>query len=56
MAMELHAEDYTMDMPKIEFSVDKILAEHFFNNLSDANLDHPIMLLSVPLRSAKSGT
>ena len=33
----LHAEDRAMDTPKIEFSVNKILAEHFFNN---PYLDH----------------
>ena len=46
--------DRAVDMPKIEFSANKILAEHFFNNPSDGNLDHPTTLLSVMLRSAKS--
>ena len=37
---ELHAEDHSVDMPKIEFSVNKILAEDFFDNPSDDILDH----------------
>ena len=49
--MELHR---AVDMPKIELSANKILAEHFFNNPSNGNLDHPTMLLSVMLRSVKS--
>ena len=32
--MELHVEDCAVDTPKIKFSVNKILAEHFLNNLS----------------------
>ena len=47
-------EDRAVDMPKIEFSANKILAEHFFNNPSDGHLDHHITLLSVRLRSAKA--
>ena len=43
-----------MDTSKIELSANKILAEHFFNNPFDGNLDHPTTLLSVMLRSAKS--
>ena len=35
IASELHAEDRAMDMPKIKFSANKILAEGFFDNLSD---------------------
>ena len=38
-ASELHAEDRAVDMPKIEFSANKIL-ESFFNNPSDDILDH----------------
>ena len=44
-------EDRAVDMPKIEFSANKILAEHFFNNPSFGNLDHHTTLLSVLLRS-----
>ena len=40
IASELHAEDYAVDMPKIEFSANKILVEGFFNNPSDDILDH----------------
>ena len=36
-----------------ELSANKILVEHFFNNPSNGNLDHPITLLSVMLRSLK---
>ena len=53
--MELHTEDCAVDKPKIKFSANKILAEHFFNNPSDGNLDHHTTFLSVLLRSAKSG-
>ena len=40
IASELHAEDHAVDTPKIEFSVNKILAEGFFNNPSDDIPDH----------------
>ena len=40
IASELHAEDCAVDTPKIEFSVNKILAEKFFNNPSDDILYH----------------
>ena len=53
--MELHAEDHAVDTPKIVFSANKILAEHFFNDLSDGNIDHHTPLPSVLLSSAKSG-
>ena len=55
IAKELHAEDHAADTPQIALSANKILAEYFFNNPSNGNLDHYTMLLSVPLRSAKSG-
>ena len=32
---ELHAEDSATDMPEVEFSMNKILAEVFFDNPSD---------------------
>ena len=37
IASELHAEDRAVD---IDFSANKILAESFFDNLSDDILDH----------------
>ena len=40
IASELHAEDCDVDMPKIKFSVNKILAERFFDNTSNDILDH----------------
>ena len=33
--LELHAEDRVVDMPQIEFSVNKISAEWFFDNPSN---------------------
>ena len=54
IASELHAEDLVVDMPKIEFSINKILAERFFDNLSDDIQDHHSKLLSVGLRFAES--
>ena len=39
ITLELHAEDRAADTPKIEFSVNKVLAERFSNNpLSQARM------------------
>ena len=40
IASELHAEDCAVDMPKVKFSANKILAEGFFNNPPDDIVDH----------------
>ena len=40
IASDLHAEDRAVDTSKIEFSVNKILAERFFNHPSDDIQDH----------------
>ena len=49
---ELYAEDHA-DMPKIEFSANKILGERFFDNLSDDIQDYHSKLLFVGLRFAE---
>ena len=53
-ATELHAEDHAMNMPKMEFSANKILAGRFSNNPSDDILDHPTKHCFILLRFAKS--
>ena len=40
IASELHAEDWAVDMPKLEFSANKIKAEMFYNNPSNDIQDH----------------
>ena len=54
IASELHAEDHAMDTPKIEFSVNKILAEGFFDNPSHDILDHHSKCPFIQLWFAKS--
>ena len=47
---ELHAKDCAVNTPKIEFSEKKILAERFFNNLSnDIHRNLPFILIKVTI-------
>jgi hypothetical protein len=52
---ELLVKDCSADIPKIEFSANKILAKRFFDNLSDDMLDHHSRLPFVQLRFGKNG-
>ena len=55
IALELLMEDRAVDMLKIEFSVNKILQERFFDNPSEAIVDHRSKLPFIYLRFDKSG-
>ena len=46
IASELHMEDRAVDTSKIDFSVNKVLAERFFDNLSNDILNHHSKLLA----------